>query len=129
MPRWISVFYFFTLSRVRIPFLARNPRAQLTVIIRLIRLLSLILLGGGLLIFTSHAPPVIPGLQDSNHINPIFGRDAEIVTSKLLLGLLLHNCGNFLLDFPSDNVLLVGYFPVIPGGFMVLLILHDRKRD
>ena len=100
-----------TLSGVRIAFLTINPRDRMTVSISLIRILSLLLLGGGLLGFTSHATTVIPGIQGSKYINPILRSDVKIVTNKFLLNLLLYHCIKDVLYCLADNVLLVGYVP------------------
>ena len=57
-----SVILFFTLSGVGFLFLARKIRYQITIIIRPSRLIILLLLGSGILVFMSCAIPVIPGL-------------------------------------------------------------------
>ena len=69
----------FTPYIVRLAFLAKNPRARLTIRISPIRLISLILLGGMLLGFTSCTPPVIPGIKVPKRVNTLFGRNGVIV--------------------------------------------------
>ena len=94
-----------TLSGVRIAFLTINPRYQLTVRVSLIGTFSLLLLGGGLLVFLSHSLPVFPGLQGVKKTNPLFGRYSEIVTTIFSLNIFLHHCWMVILDFLADNVI------------------------
>ena len=118
----------FTLSGVRLLFLVRNARDQLTIIVSLIRILKLLLLGCGILGFTSCVPPVTPVLQGLKQINPLFGRDSVVVIAKLLLELFLYHLVKYFLDCLGGNILLVVHVSGFPDGVIVLLIIPYRSR-
>ena len=80
----------FTISGVRVSFIVRNPRSQITVIIIIIRLLILLLIDGVLMDFTSRTPPVIPDTNGSNQVNTLFKRDGAIVPTKFLISIFLN---------------------------------------
>ena len=119
----------FTISGVRLEFLARKYRYRLTISIILIRLLTILLLGGGLLVFTRFTPYIIPGLQGPNNINPLFRRDDVVVVTKFMLSLFLNNYESAFIYCIVDNILLVGHVPGIPVGFIILIIITSRRRE
>ena len=105
----------FKLSGVRLEFLTRNPRVQVTVSISLIRLIRLILPVDGIMEFTICMPPVIPGLQGPKQINTLLGRDGTVVVIKLPLDLFLHHFSKSVFKYLADNIILVGNVPDVPS--------------
>ena len=116
----------FTLSSFRLAFLARKLRDVLSVRIIPIRLISVIILGGGLLVLTICAPPVISGLEGPEQFNSLFRRNDAIV-EILLLDIFINFYMQAVFDFLADNILFARHDPSVPSGFMVLLVLHDRR--
>ena len=82
----------FTLYRVRLEFLARILRDQLTFSISTTRLLVPLFIGGRLLGFTICVPPVVPGLKVTKQVDPLFGRNVAIA-AIIFLNFLLNCCG------------------------------------
>ena len=118
----------FTLYGVRFGFFVRKPRDRISVSISLIGLISLLLIGSGLLLFTRYKPPIIPGPQGPKQINTLFGSDGVIVATKILHKLFLHHYRQAFFELLVDNTILEGHAHSVPGGFMILIIIPDRKR-
>ena len=118
----------FMISVVTLALIESNPRDQLTDRISPFGMISLLIIGGGLLGFTSCEPLVIPGLQVSYHINPLLGRKGTMVVSKIFLNLFLHYCGKVVLNILAYGILLVYHVTGVPVEFVVLLVLPSLRR-
>ena len=115
-----------TLSKFRLALISRNPRAQLTVSICSTRLLSFLIIDVGILGFTRYAPPVILGFQGPSQVNPIFRSNSTKIEIPVI-NLFLSCYRMAFVNGPLDIQFFVGHVPDIPDGFMVLLILSDRR--
>ena len=101
------VLLLFTVSAVMISFIERNHMDQITVSISLIRIISLLLPGDGLLGFTNCAPRAIPGFQGPNQINPLFRKYDIVVLINFIFKIFLYYFRKVVFKFLAYNLLLL----------------------
>ena len=64
-----------------------------------------------------------------NKINQLVGRNGAIVVANIFFNIFIYYYRQDVLNYLADGILLVGHVTGFPDEFVILLVLHDRRRD